>query len=54
MHTWIFRIFTIIKTHLEAGLQILVEKEIKEDNNDEAPETDLEAKIKGILENLKI
>ena len=43
-------IVTIIKTHLDAGLQILTEKEIKEDNNDEVSETDLEAKIKGILD----
>ena len=43
-------IVTIIKTHLEAGLQILTGKEIREDNNDEASETDLEAKIKGILD----
>ena len=43
-------IVTIIKTHLDAGLQILTEKEIKEDNHNVASETDLEAKIKGILD----
>jgi len=43
-------VVTIIKTHLEAGLQILTRKEIKELHHDEASETDLEVKIKGILD----
>jgi Fe-S cluster biogenesis protein NfuA len=43
-------VVTIIKAHLEAGLQILTEKEIKKQHHGEASETDLEAKIKGILD----
>tara|TARA_B100001113_G_scaffold322454_1_gene292892 strand:+ start:686 stop:1270 length:585 start_codon:yes stop_codon:yes gene_type:complete len=43
-------VVTIIKAHLEAGLQILTEKEIKKHHHGEASETDLEAKIKGILD----
>ena len=43
-------VLTIIKFHLEAGLQILTEKEVKEDHHVEASDTDLEVKIKGILD----
>ena len=40
-------VLTIIKSHLEAGLQILTEKEVKENHHVAASDTDLEVKIKG-------
>jgi Fe-S cluster biogenesis protein NfuA len=40
----------LIKAHLEAGEQILTESEVKEDHHIDASDTDLEAKIKGILD----
>jgi NFU1 iron-sulfur cluster scaffold homolog, mitochondrial len=43
-------ILGIIKSHLEAGLQILTEQEVKEDHHIEASDSDLEVKIKGILD----
>lgn len=39
-----------IKTFLEEGNQILTEKEVKEDHHISASDTDIEAKIKGILD----
>jgi Fe-S cluster biogenesis protein NfuA len=40
----------VIKDHLEAGEQILTEKEVKEDHHISESDSDLEAKIKGILD----
>lgn len=40
----------LIKAHLDAGEQILTEAEVKEDHHIEESDTDLEAKIKGILD----
>jgi Fe-S cluster biogenesis protein NfuA len=40
----------LIKAHLEAGEQILTETEVKEDHHIEDSDSDLEAKIKGILD----
>ena len=40
----------LIKSHLEAGEQILTETEVKEDHHVEDSDTDLEVKIKGILD----
>jgi len=39
-----------IKSFLEEGNQILTEKEVKEDHHIHATDTDIEAKIKGILD----
>jgi Fe-S cluster biogenesis protein NfuA len=43
-------ITSIIKSFLEAGENILTETEVKEDHHIEESDTDLEAKIKGILD----
>ena len=40
----------VIKTHLEAGEQILTETDVKEDHHIADTDTDIEAKIKGILD----
>ncbi len=40
----------LIKTFLEEGNQILIEEEVKQDNQVDDSDTDLEAKIKGILD----
>ena len=43
-------IMQAIKSFLEEGKQILTEKEVKEDHQVTANDTDIEAKIKGILD----
>jgi len=40
----------LIKTFLEAGKQILTEKEVEEDHKVQDSDSDIEAKIKGILD----
>ena len=40
----------VIKAHLEAGEQILTEKDVKEDHQVSENDSDIEAKIKGILD----
>ena len=40
----------VIKSHLEAGEQILTEADVKEDHHIADTDTDIEAKIKGILD----
>ncbi|MBV6646177.1 MAG: NifU family protein [Cyclobacteriaceae bacterium] len=40
----------LIKNHLEGGLPILTEKEVKEDHQIDESDSDLEAKIKSILD----